>query len=519
MACLSSTSAAAANYPSSHAAPRRAAPRHAPRRATYDGHRNGHGHGHGRCLSVRALAPSSHSLTVAPRAAQPCCVDGPLPVSELFRRRQWQQAVAVAQGALRSSGGVAADLLGRAVCTSAIGAFGVGLHWEHALCILWSLVACRLEAEVVAMNAAISACERSVLLETPPGMPSDALVPGPWRLAIHLIPAARAKGVGGDVVTCGAALSACDKAARWLLAAVLLSAANRRWGQESVGLRVDVVALSAAVSALAKSHLWRRARAVIGALETRGMEPETVATNASLTACEKAQAWLASLAALTCGRGRSLRPTLISCNAAASACAGGATSFAAPVGSVAAEKKQPWEMAWCVAEDASRQALRPDAFTRAATLSACEKASRWSLTLRTLGESDLRNRFAHSAAISACEKCGRWAAAAFLLRELRHVGRGVAGQDVVAISACISACEKGRRWAVAQCLLEEMSWLGVSPNTITYNAAISACDQGSKWQWHRLGALRIRRLRLRLRLRAHTSAELLGVRTGRGTVT
>ena len=280
-----------------------------------------------------------------------------------------------------------------------------------------------------------------------------------------------ALGLRVDLVASSAAIAACARGAAWLVALGLLA----------VGLRADVVVYGAGVRACEAASAWRASQELFGGLED--LTPNLVVYNELLSAYSKVGRWEQSCRLLA-EMDRHLRRDLVSYN-----------SFAK-----ALSKGNQWREALQLLS----APLSLDVITFSCMIDAC--ADRWRMALGLLGvDADL---IACNAAISACAKASQWARALSLLdslprRALRPSGisfnavmAALEGQwqraetvlrelqkhveaDVVSFNSLLSACETSSQWQRALLWLDLLE--GIS-DVISYSTAASACEKSGEWQ-------------------------------------
>merc|ERR1712060_576276 len=85
-----------------------------------------------------------------------------------------------------------------------------------------------------------------------------------------------------DVITCNAAISACEKGARWHEALGILSDMRLR------RLELDVITYNAAISACGKGARWHEALVMLSDMRLGHMVPNVISCNAVISACERA---------------------------------------------------------------------------------------------------------------------------------------------------------------------------------------------------------------------------------------
>ncbi|CAE7228841.1 unnamed protein product [Symbiodinium natans] len=239
---------------------------------------------------------------------------------------------------------------------------------------------------------------------------------GPWQAAAELTMDMRARGLRGNRITSnavmaslsdakcwqralgafedlpclrqhlvGAALKACEQGAKWQAALSLLAAVNdvanytaamracaaaTRWDVSlalladlvpSDGLRLDTVAVNAAIAAAAQGVQWTAALALWAELPSLHLGASAATHGAALDALGKGRQWQRAVHLLS--RVVAVRGPLsiLAYNAAISACEG-------------AER---WEAALALFADLPQQALRASIVTCNAAASACAEGRQW----------------------------------------------------------------------------------------------------------------------------------------------
>ncbi|CAK0868361.1 unnamed protein product [Prorocentrum cordatum] len=207
--------------------------------------------------------------------------------------------------------------------SAGISACEKGEQWLQALWLLGKAREIKLEPNIISYSAAISACEKS----------------GKWQQALSLFGELREARLDPDVVSFGAAISACEKGGQWQRALVLLGVLRETQvdldtrsleplGQalallrELRGLRLEpsVVSCNAAISACEKCGQWQRALVLLGEAEETSAEPDVLSYNAAISACDKGGKWQFAWLLINALRGNTLKPDCISYSAAISAC-------------------------------------------------------------------------------------------------------------------------------------------------------------------------------------------------------
>ena len=124
-------------------------------------------------------------------------------------------------------------------------------------------------ANVVSYGAAISACAGSAK----------------WELALHLLELLGEQQLKPTITTCNAAMTACEKAGQWCCALHFLG------DLQGWRLREDDVSYGAVISACAAGSEWEVAQALLGTMQSRRIRASIITRNAAISACEKAGAW------------------------------------------------------------------------------------------------------------------------------------------------------------------------------------------------------------------------------------
>ena len=125
---------------------------------------------------------------------------------------------------------------------------GTAGPWLRSLQLLDELLKQGLEANLIIFSRLFSVCPWPIVLRLLRGLRCDLIAQGAalkacagsWRAAVQLLP-------GSNLLGTTAAMSACERAARWPQAALLLKG------------DVDVMAVNTALSACGKALSWRKA--------------------------------------------------------------------------------------------------------------------------------------------------------------------------------------------------------------------------------------------------------------------
>ncbi|CAJ1428581.1 unnamed protein product [Effrenium voratum] len=359
----------------------------------------------------------------------------------------WQRAVGLLRELQRQ---LRANLIayssGLSACTAA---------WPAASLLLQKLQGEHLEADVIAMNSAISASpwQRSLHLlaglQLRPSIVSygACIASCEWRASLDLL----LKLDKRHLVPLNSAISCCGNASKWRSAQLLLSKS------------CSVVTLGACISAYEKGAQWLWALHCAELFARRRVPLNLIARNAATSACEKAAQWQRGAVLLLELEDLALETSLTSFHGAISAC----------------EKAKQWRHALHFFEEACTR-LRGNVITFSSAISACQKAAQWerALLLVHAMPSETGNVVAYNAALAACE-LGQWEQALQLLDIARQVH---VSPDDLSYESSMRAAANAEQWEVSVHLLAEMRQALISVTEVALNAAISACENGAQWR-------------------------------------
>ncbi|CAJ1417026.1 unnamed protein product [Effrenium voratum] len=283
--------------------------------------------------------------------------------------------------------------------------------WQPSLEILTEMQRKAVERTVISLASAISACGA-----------------GHWQRAVALLRSCPC--LQPNVIACNAAISACEKQGQWQQAIGLLAE------MELLRLQEDVISHNAVISACEKGGLWERALAVLARMRSRRVRATEVTRSAVVSACATARRWREALWAL-----RALRPrrgshdfeaSANAANAANAASAANAANAATNAGISACARA--WDSALQLLRHMPAEALQPDLVSFNAALSAC----RWRQIVDLLASIRCRGLekdvITYEAAVWGFEKASRSREAVALLRDLDVLRRVF--QATLDIQAC-----------------------------------------------------------------------------------
>ncbi|CAJ1380068.1 unnamed protein product [Effrenium voratum] len=221
------------------------------------------------------------------------------------------------------------------VVSAAISAASAPMLWTGASQLLASLPA----VTSVAFGAAVSAVASS----------------GRWQKALELWQECRAQSLA-DIITCNAAVSACEHGA-WQTALRLLQEARIE------RLHLTLVSYNSTITSCEKGSAWKTALALLAESKSSRLEPDVVTYNSALSACEKSQRWQAALLLFA----EVSTPDLITYSSAVGSC------------------RRSGQHALALLKSAADQRVQLDPTTYGLALSACELAGASLAARRLLG--------------------------------------------------------------------------------------------------------------------------------------
>eukprot|EP00435_Cladocopium_sp_Y103_P071133 s1096_g36.t2 len=187
---------------------------------------------------------------------------------------------------------------------TAISACGQSAQWLVALELFQVAQERRLESTAASFTAAISACDAGtdpihvLRAEDRAGLHMRSFeifseMPSQELLGFGRLPGYPAAGsaimLSPGIISYGAMMSACERAAQWELALAFFDLGT--------SLR-NIITFGAAISACAKGGEWQRALLLLSGLARAKLKANHVVYNAAISACEKRGQWQAALVLL-----------------------------------------------------------------------------------------------------------------------------------------------------------------------------------------------------------------------------
>lgn len=169
----------------------------------------------------------------------------------------------------------------------------LGEEWRQALCSLREVRRGEIGLDVIAYNAAISACEKGTA----------------WQEALARLAELRIESLSPPVITYGAVISACEYSREWRQALSLFSE------MQGLALRANVITLNAAVSACEQSQAWRNVISLMALMEELAVDTDVTTYNAAIgSCCLEADGWVMAFELLRDLLGRALEPEMLTFN-------------------------------------------------------------------------------------------------------------------------------------------------------------------------------------------------------------
>ena len=166
--------------------------------------------------------------------------------------------------------------------------------WQTSLLLVATLCRAQLRANELICSSLVSSAEswcRALALKTTlwlsgvAGGGNAALGTCPWRQSLLLLEA-----MEGDVISCCAAITACNEASQWFRALRLF------YGMEGSELPPDLLCSNAAMMASALGVQWQSALHI----QAEATDPSCLTIAACIHACESAQQWQHASRLLLC---------------------------------------------------------------------------------------------------------------------------------------------------------------------------------------------------------------------------
>ncbi|CAE8600596.1 unnamed protein product [Polarella glacialis] len=184
-----------------------------------------------------------------------------------------------------------------------------GRQWQLALRLLSSMPEMRVTPTVASYNAAMSACDKGGWWQYQGGQ---------WQLALCIMCNMPQAKLMPNEISYTAAISACSSSrGQWLIALELLHTMRRSSEKASPN---EERCYNAAISACEKSARWRFSLALLSMMLRNRITPTEVGCNSAMISCSRKALWPWTLILLKSMPGKFLAPNAVSYSAAAGAC-------------------------------------------------------------------------------------------------------------------------------------------------------------------------------------------------------
>ncbi|CAJ1382374.1 unnamed protein product [Effrenium voratum] len=211
-------------------------------------------------------------------------------LSALEKGRQPELALALLARMENSEEDLAPDVVSYSTAIRAMGS----REWEKALELLGRMERRAVDPNVVTYGAAISACEGRV------------------EVALSLLGRMRQKALRVNAVSCSSAISACEKARKWRTAVALFS--------ELEEASANLICCNSLLSVLMMAGQAKKALALLAALPQLQVQPDVLSFGAALAACARAAQWRHAIHGLEAMAVQAVQPNVICYDACFSAC-------------------------------------------------------------------------------------------------------------------------------------------------------------------------------------------------------
>ncbi|CAE8608112.1 unnamed protein product [Polarella glacialis] len=330
-----------------------------------------------------------------------------------------------------------------------------GERWEIACQLLGAMEAAGLSPDIIALSAAMSACEQGKQ----------------WKVACHLLwkmqTSARRGKKPPDAVAYLSAITACGSCGRWERAWDVFREMQKAFLQPEAKLHNAALGASCGIdNPDIAARQWALASELLENLRTSGGRPDSISLALALRALANGEHWAMAVSLLQ-DAGMTLKLNVIHFNAAITACGMG----------------RRCDRALGLLQEAKLQHLQPDVVTHSAVMTAWDKCHQWEQAseqlciMRTDGIEP--NIVSHSALISALEKGFRWELAFLRLTELQESGMRLV---LTTYNAALSAAGRMHVWSRVLAMIDEVKNSGLPVDAVTFGVSIGACSV-AKWQW------------------------------------
>ncbi|KAL4859511.1 Pentatricopeptide repeat-containing protein [Chlorella vulgaris] len=317
-------------------------------------------------------------------------------------------------------------------------------QWEQSMRVYRHMEAASILPDVVAHNAAITACAQG----------------GDWQAAWAVFLSMKQAGLRPSAVSYNALISACERCGQADRALEVFDVMRRR------GQHPNAVTYNTLISACAKAGRYAKAQELHAAMVDAGLADDVFTLTALITACERIDHWQGAEDHFLEFQARGVPPNTVAYNRLISALGRGCQ----------------WERA--LAAFHAMQAGGGEAVTSSSSSSRSRSSS--SRRRRTGGGAFRRDSSGSTPvdaeALLAAPVSGLGSSMDGTDAGLIYASCAAAKPDRITYGSLIAALERGGQWERALALFEEMQAAGIQPNGYIFTSLINACEKGGQWE-------------------------------------
>lgn len=234
---------------------------------------------------------------------------------------------------------------------------------------------------------------------------------------------------------------------------------------------VSVVSFGAALAACDRGSFWQEALRLLSEASPYGLN--AILWNATISACSRARQWEYSCRLLEEMDESQVKPDTISFNSTMRSFTGTGSSTSR------------WQRGMKLHQELLHKGLHPSPKTLSTITTLCAQGNAWPFALSFLKDALEASTVLDAASITSvlvsCARSRRWQRSVQLFAEL--TSRESITPDLACFNAAMSACERGGHWSGAIALFNDMQIMLLQPDLTSVNAVISACEKGCNWQF------------------------------------
>ncbi|CAK9069398.1 unnamed protein product [Durusdinium trenchii] len=375
----------------------------------------------------------------------------------------WQESTALAGSCNQS----------KVACNTLITSCGRAFQWRRSLQVVYEMV--RMQPDLVTVDAVVTSCTTGshwgralqlpeALCQQPDVVLYSSLMVACaegalWEEALEILGEMVRRQSSPDLFSFSAAIHACNAAEQWEMGLAIFDELTQE-------MKPNVVAFSAAMTALARGSHWQRVLDLLLTMRFMREVPNEVTLLAALDACGRGRQWVVALALLA---------TSWSCRIRVSQ-----SSYTVATWPVQMFRR--WEQCLSLVADMPVTGIAPNEINFSATTLACEKSSRWTVAVDLLhgrGHGTRRSLLRVGSVIGACENAFQWHRALALLNDMWLFQLQA---NVMTCNGALSACAAARRWVRALQTYALTAGRRMRPSVVTGSALLSTLEKGDSWR-------------------------------------